>query len=454
MVAATERPADKLCTACFTGIYPVPLGDVDRLGKHVLETLPGLGSPIAVPATTGRRAGAAAGRRRRRHDRRLGGCGRRAEPPVTTPAPRPSGLTYAAAGVDVEAGDRAVELMKGWVAKTQGPEVLGGLGGFAGLFDAHRLTAYAHPVLATSTDGVGTKVAIAQQMDVHDTIGFDLVGMVVDDIVVCGAEPLFMTDYIACGQVVPERIAAIVKGIAEACVVAGCALVGGETAEHPGLLEPDEYDVAGAATGVVERDRILGPHRVARRRRRRGDGLERPALQRLLARPAGPRRRPAGSWTARSPELGRTLGEELLEPTRVYAADVLDLIGADLDLHALSHVTGGGLAANLARVLPPGLLARVDRAHLDAGPDLRAGRRARVGCRGRPRAHPQHGRRHGRRRARGSRPTPWSTGCRARDLPAWVAGEVTPDDGTAEAASSRGAKGVDGGAAVLDGEHP
>ena len=166
------------------------------------------------------------------------------------PAEPPAGLTYAAAGVDVEAGDRAVALMKGWVAKTQGTEVLGGLGGFAGLYDAHRLTAYTHPVLATSTDGVGTKVAIAQQMDVHDTIGFDLVGMVVDDIVVCGAEPLFMTDYIACGQVVPERIAAIVKGIAEACVTAGCALVGGETAEHPGLLEPDEYDVAGSTTEI------------------------------------------------------------------------------------------------------------------------------------------------------------------------------------------------------------
>ncbi|MDN5803787.1 MAG: AIR synthase related protein, partial [Microlunatus sp.] len=163
----------------------------------------------------------------------------------------PSQSAYARAGVDVEAGDRAVEAMRGWVAKTRRPEVLGGLGGFAGLFDAAGLAGFRHPVLATSTDGVGTKVAIAQAMDVHDSIGFDLVGMVVDDLVVCGAEPLFMTDYIACGAVVPERIASIVKGIAEACVQAGCALVGGETAEHPGLLEPAEYDVAGAATGVV-----------------------------------------------------------------------------------------------------------------------------------------------------------------------------------------------------------
>src|SRR6187455_2150156 len=169
---------------------------------------------------------------------------------------------YAAAGVDIDAGDRAVELMKEWVAKTRRPEVLGGIGGFAGLFDASRLAQLDHPVLATSTDGVGTKVAIAQAMDVHDTIGFDLVGMVVDDLVVCGAEPLFMTDYIACGRVVPERIAAIVKGIAEACVEAGCALVGGETAEHPGLLGPDEYDVAGATTGVVDADRLLGSDRV------------------------------------------------------------------------------------------------------------------------------------------------------------------------------------------------
>ena len=169
---------------------------------------------------------------------------------------------YAAAGVDIEAGDRAVELMKEWVAKTRRPEVMGGIGGFAGLFDASALAQREHPVLATSTDGVGTKVAIAQALDRHDTIGFDLVGMVVDDLVVCGAEPLFMTDYIACGKVDPERIAAIVQGIAMACTEAGCALLGGETAEHPGLLEPHEYDLAGAATGVVERDQILGADRV------------------------------------------------------------------------------------------------------------------------------------------------------------------------------------------------
>ncbi|HEY5979738.1 MAG TPA: phosphoribosylformylglycinamidine cyclo-ligase [Microlunatus sp.] len=273
----------------------------------------------------------------------------------------PEQSAYAAAGVDIEAGDRAVELMKEWVGKTRRPEVLGGLGGFAGLFDAAPLAKLAHPVLATSTDGVGTKVAIAQAMGVHDTIGFDLVGMVVDDLVVCGAEPLFMTDYIATGKVVPERIAAIVKGIAEACVQAGCALVGGETAEHPGLLEPDEYDVAGAATGVVERDAILGQERV-----RPGDvaiamassGLHSNGyslVRHVLLTRAG--------WALDRDvaELGRTLGEELLEPTRIYSLDCLALITA-AEVHAMSHVTGGGLANNLARVVPDTVRVRIDRA--------------------------------------------------------------------------------------------
>src|SRR4051794_24901068 len=152
--------------------------------------------------------------------------------------------------------------MKASVAASHRPEVLGGLGGFAGFFDASALARYRRPVLATSTDGVGTKVAIAQAMGVYDTIGWDLVGMLVDDLVVTGAEPLFVTDYIACGRVHPDRIAAIVGGIAAACTAAGAALLGGETAEHPGLLEPDEFDVAGATTGVVEYDRILGADRV------------------------------------------------------------------------------------------------------------------------------------------------------------------------------------------------
>ena len=284
------------------------------------------------------------------------------------PAPgAPAGITYAAAGVDVEAGDRAVELMKDAVKATHNASELGGVGGFAGLFDVSRLLTYRRPLLATSTDGVGTKVAIAQAMDVHDTIGFDLVGMVVDDIVVVGAEPLYMTDYIACGKVVPERIADIVRGIAAACSVAGTALVGGETAEHPGLLGEGEYDVAGAATGVVEADALLGPERV-----RAGDVVIGMASSGIHSNGYSLVRRVINhaGWALdrQVSELGRTLGEELLEPTRVYAADCLDLVRAlnpvpssDAPLRGFSHVTGGGLAANLARVLPKGLLATVDR---------------------------------------------------------------------------------------------
>jgi phosphoribosylformylglycinamidine cyclo-ligase len=267
---------------------------------------------------------------------------------------------YAEAGVNIQAADTAIELMKGWIDKARRPEMIGGLGGFAGLFDASALTRYQRPLLATSTDGVGTKVAIAQAMDIHDTIGFDLVGMVVDDLVVCGAEPLFMTDYIATGRVVPEKIASIVKGIAEGCVLAGCALIGGETAEHPGLLGPDEYDVAGATTGVVEADKLLGPGRV-----RPGDAviaMEASGLhsngyslvRHVLLEKAGL------SLTASIDELGRTLGEELLEPTRIYAKACLDLADRTRT-HAMSHVTGGGLAANLERVLPVELAATIDR---------------------------------------------------------------------------------------------
>ncbi len=274
----------------------------------------------------------------------------------------PEGRTYAEAGVSIEAGDKAVELMKVWVDKARRPELLGGIGGFAGLFDASALKKYDQPLLASSADGVGTKVAIAQAMDKHDTIGFDLVGMLVDDLVVCGAEPLFLTDYIATGRVVPERIAAIVKGIAEACVEAGCALIGGETAEHPGLLEPDEYDVAGSTTGVVEATHLLGPGRV-----RPGDvvvamrssGLHSNGyslVRQVLLTDAG------AGWSLERevPELGRTLGEELLEPTRIYAKACLAL-ARETRTHAMSHITGGGLAANLARVLPEEVTARLDR---------------------------------------------------------------------------------------------
>lgn len=279
-----------------------------------------------------------------------------------------AGASYRAAGVDVDAGERAVELMKAAVAATRRPEVVGQLGGFAGLFDASMLKRFKRPLLATSTDGVGTKVAIASRMDKHDTIGIDLVAMVVDDLVVCGAEPLFMTDYIACGRVVPERIAAIVSGVAAGAAQAGCALLGGETAEHPGLLPPDEYDIAGAGTGVVEAAELLGPERVEP-----GDVLVAMASSGLhsngysLARHVVAQ---AGWQLDRQvPELGRTLGEELLEPTRIYARDCLALArSTDIDVHAFAHITGGGVAANIARVLPAGLVAEIDRATLTPPP--------------------------------------------------------------------------------------
>ena len=282
------------------------------------------------------------------------------EPEAPNPAaPNP----YAEAGVDTAAGDLAVELMKSAVAKTHGPEVLGGVGGFAGLFDVSFLKNYRRPLLATSTDGVGTKVAIAQALDKHDTIGQDLVGMVVDDIVVVGAKPLFMTDYIACGRVVPERIADIVAGIARACAETRTALVGGETAEHPGLLGPDDYDVAGAAVGAVESDAVLGADRVAD-----GDviialgssGLHSNGyslVRHILA------QRGIG-YSDHSAELGGVVGEVLLEPTRLYTAPLLRVLADPTigpGVHAISHVTGGGIAANLARVLPLGSWAEVER---------------------------------------------------------------------------------------------
>ena len=277
------------------------------------------------------------------------------------------GITYAAAGVDTAAGDRAVALMKDAVAATMTPAVVGGVGGFAGLVDVSTLRDYRRPLLATSTDGVGTKVAIAQALDIHDTIGQDLVGMVVDDIVVVGARPLLMTDYIACGHVVPERIADIVRGVAQACAAVGTPLLGGETAEHPGLMAPDEYDIAGAATGVVEADRMLGAEKV-----RVGHVLVALGSSGLHSNGYSLVRRViehAGWGLEREvPEFGRTLGQELLEPTRLYTRVCLAMLetlsspAAPGPVHALSHITGGGLAANVARVLPAGLIADVDRA--------------------------------------------------------------------------------------------
>ena len=290
-------------------------------------------------------------------------------------------LTYAQAGVDVEAGDRAVSLMRAAVEATQGPRVLGGIGGFAGLWrlagpDPRRTgqgrdQGISDPVLAAASDGVGTKLLVAQALGRHDTVGVDLVAMVVDDVVVTGAEPLFVLDYLAVGRVDPERVAAIVAGVAEGCRLARCALLGGETAEHPDAMAPDAYDLAGFAIGMVERERLLGPDRVVA-----GDlllGLASSGLhangfslaRRVLAR--------AGVGYDRDlPELGGPVGEALLTPTRIYAPHLVDLLASGVEVHALCHVTGGGLPGNLPRCMPPGLEARVDRASWEPPPIFRA----------------------------------------------------------------------------------
>ncbi len=289
-------------------------------------------------------------------------------PPPDQPV---TNVSYRDAGVDIDAGDRAVALMRAHVARATRPEVVGSLGGFAGLF-ALDVTRYRRPLLASSTDGVGTKIAVARAVGRHDTIGVDLVAMVVDDLVVCGAEPLFLLDYIACGVVVPERIATIVAGIALGCQQAGAALVGGETAEHPGLMGPDDYDLAATGVGVVETDALLGPQRV-----RPGDVVVAMAssglhsngyslVRHVLLGPVDPDGpggvSPTGlaALARHEDSLGTTLGDALLVPTRIYARDCLALAAA-VDVHAFAHITGGGLAANLARVIPAELTARLDR---------------------------------------------------------------------------------------------
>jgi len=269
--------------------------------------------------------------------------------------------TYKDAGVDIDAGDLAVQLMKASIAKASRPEVMGGIGGFAGLFDASALKKFNKPLLATSTDGVGTKTEIARALGKYDTIGEDLVAMVVDDLVVCGAEPLFMTDYIAVGKVTPERIAEIVAGIARGCEKANTALIGGETAEHPGLLGDDEFDIAGAATGAVDADKLLSADHV-----RAGDVI--------IAMPSSGFHANGFSLVrhiiktkklsleAHVSEYGKSSGEVFLTPTEIYTLDCLALIKVlEKNLRTFSHITGGGIAENTARVIPQGLSARYDR---------------------------------------------------------------------------------------------
>jgi len=277
-------------------------------------------------------------------------------------------VTYSDAGVSIHAGEQAVKLLKSKVHRTWRPEVVGDIGGFAGLFrlDMRR---YRNPILAASTDGVGTKLTIAQQMDIHDTVGIDLVAMVVDDIVACGAEPLFMQDYIACGEVVPERVAEIGAGISDGCRTAGCALIGGETAEHPGVLRPHEYDLSATGVGVVEADQILGRDRVEV-----GDvviampssGLHSNGYSLVRHVLLGAGRMRLDSVVE---ELGRqrTLGEELLTPTRIYAKECLDLI-KECEVRAYAHITGGGIPGNLVRVLPEYVDAVVNRSTWRPGP--------------------------------------------------------------------------------------
>jgi phosphoribosylformylglycinamidine cyclo-ligase len=251
--------------------------------------------------------------------------------------------------------------MKASIAKASRPEVMGGIGGFAGLFDASALKKFNKPLLATSTDGVGTKTEIARALGKYDTIGEDLVAMVVDDLVVCGAEPLFMTDYIAVGRVIPERIAEIVAGIARGCEKANTALVGGETAEHPGLLGDDEFDIAGAATGAVDADKLLSADQV-----RAGDVI--------IAMPSSGFHANGFSLVrhiiktkklsleAHVSEYGKSSGEVFLTPTEIYTLDCLALIKVlEKNLRTFSHITGGGIAENTARVIPQGLSARYDR---------------------------------------------------------------------------------------------
>lgn len=274
--------------------------------------------------------------------------------PVTT-------TSYREAGVDIEAGEQAVERLKGKIRKATRPEVVGGIGGFAGLF-ALDTQKFKKPLLASSTDGVGTKLVIAQRMGIHDTVGIDLVAMVVDDLVVCGAEPLFLLDYIACGKVVPERIADLGAGIADGCRYASCALIGGEIAEHPGVLGADEYDVSATGVGAVEADAVLGPEKVEV-----GDVVIGMAASGLHSNGFSLVRHVLLGENGMSldtvvPEFGRqrTLGEELLTPTKIYARDCLAII-EECEVHAFSHITGGGVPGNLVRSIPSNVDAIVDR---------------------------------------------------------------------------------------------
>ncbi|MBR0367942.1 MAG: phosphoribosylformylglycinamidine cyclo-ligase [Clostridia bacterium] len=273
--------------------------------------------------------------------------------------------SYAAAGVDITAGYRAVELMKAHIARTNIPGVVSGIGGFGGLFELD-MTGLKRPVLVSGTDGVGTKLRLAFLMDKHDTVGIDCVAMCVNDIVCCGAKPLTFLDYIACGKNVPEKIAQIVSGVAEGCVQAGCALIGGETAEMPGFYPEDEYDLAGFSVGVVDRSRIFAPDTVAA-----GDALIGLPSSGAHSNGFSLIRKvfdvEKGGLDRYCDDLGTTLGEALLTPTRIYVKPVLAL-AETVNVKAASHITGGGFYENIPRSLPGGLTARIERKRLDTPP--------------------------------------------------------------------------------------
>ncbi len=270
--------------------------------------------------------------------------------------------SYAKAGVDITAGYRSVELMKGHIARTKTAGCLDDIGGFGGCFGLD-LGGIDEPVLVSGTDGVGTKIRLAMLMDKHDTIGIDCVAMCVNDIICCGAKPLFFLDYIACGKNVPEKIASIVGGVAEGCVRAGCALIGGETAEHPGLMAEDDYDLAGYSTGVVDKKKILDKNSV-----KEGDVVIALASSGVHSNGFSLVRRvfdiENADLSAPVPELdGRSLGEVLLTPTKIYVKSMLALF-EKVSVKAVSHITGGGFYENIPRALPDGYSVKVDRASL------------------------------------------------------------------------------------------
>ncbi len=269
-------------------------------------------------------------------------------------------MDYKKAGVDIEAGYKSVELMKQYVKKTMRPEVLGGLGGFSGAFSMDKVKSMDEPVLLSGTDGVGTKIKLAFLLDKHDTVGIDCVAMCINDVVCAGGEPLFFLDYIACGKNYPEKIAAIVKGVAEGCRQAGAALIGGETAEHPGLMPEDEYDLAGFAVGVVDKKELITGENI-----RPGDILIGIASSGVHSNGFSLIRQvfdmTKESLDTYYDELGETLGEALLKPTKIYVKALKSVKDSGITVKGCSHITGGGFYENIPRMLPEGVSVKIKK---------------------------------------------------------------------------------------------